>query len=536
MDKKTVLAIFLATLLVAGYQYFFVKEVPPRGEEQTVSQTDTGGTDATQEPIIREGGEVLVDTETVTASSDEQAVVVDGPLYTAAFSTRGASLKSFRLKDYRQELEKDSESIELVASENGALYPLGFSFDNSSVTLPPDVTFQAERDSVELSGTEAQKLTFSRVFPDKIAIEKTFTFHPDKYGFDLDVTVRNISPHAYKQKAVLTWNQYANPDVKSSRYDHIGPIWYVRGGTEKENVDDIEGQLTAGPDVSWVAFESKYFLSAMIPEQPSLTRLEITKDKRDIVSSHLIGPSNIVLPDQSTLFRYRMYLGPKDYELLKAENVELEESINFGSWMKWLALPLLTALKFIHAYVPNYGMAIIILTVIIKILFWPLGNMSYRSMKNMQKLQPQMQKLREKYKNDKARLNQEVMALYKVHKVNPMGGCFPILIQLPVFIGLYRALIYSIELRHSPFIFWIQDLSAKDPYYITPIVMGATMFLQQRMTPTPGGNEMQAKMMMWMPVIFTFLFLSFPSGLVIYWLFNNILSIGQQYFINKRAD
>ncbi|NQU03402.1 MAG: membrane protein insertase YidC, partial [Syntrophaceae bacterium] len=259
-------------------------------------------------------------------------------------------------------------------------------------------------------------------------------------------------------------------------------------------------------------------------------------DNRNLVSTGLEGPKNTIPPRQSGVFRYTLYLGPKDYSILKAEGVGLENSINFGSWIKWLALPLLYVLKFIYQYVHNYGVAIIILTIFVKMLFWPLGNISYKSMKEMQKLQPQMKTLRDKFKDDKAKMQQETMALYKRHKVNPMSGCLPMIIQLPVFFGLYRALLYSIELRHSPLFFWIQDLSAKDPYYITPIIMGATMFLQQRMSPTPGGNEMQAKLMMWMPVVFTFLFLSFPSGLVIYWLFNNILSIGQQYYINKRSS
>jgi YidC/Oxa1 family membrane protein insertase len=157
-------------------------------------------------------------------------------------------------------------------------------------------------------------------------------------------------------------------------------------------------------------------------------------------------------------------------------------------------------------------------------------------MKQMQNLQPKINAIREKHQGDKAKVNQEVMALYKTYKVNPMSGCLPMLIQLPVFLGLYKALLYSIELRHSPFIFWIQDLSAKDPYFITPVIMGATMFLQQKMSPAPGGDQMQAKMMMWMPVIFTFMFLNFPSGLVIYWLFNNVISIGQQYYVNKRTS
>ncbi|TSA53141.1 MAG: membrane protein insertase YidC, partial [Planctomycetaceae bacterium] len=260
------------------------------------------------------------------------------------------------------------------------------------------------------------------------------------------------------------------------------------------------------------------------------------KDPQDLVSIGLEGPKNIIPPGQSGFFNYSLYLGPKDYDILKTENIGLENSIDFGSWIKWLALPLLIALKFLYQYVHNYGIAIVILTILIKIIFWPLGNKSYKSMKEMQKLQPMIKELQEKHKDDKAKVSQETMALYKRYKVNPMGGCLPMLIQIPVFFGLYKALLYSIELRHEPFFFWIQDLSAKDPYYITPIIMGATMFLQQKMTPQAGGNPMQQKLMLWMPVIFTFLFLNFPSGLVIYWLFNNVLSIGQQYYINKKPS
>ncbi|MEW6332901.1 MAG: YidC/Oxa1 family insertase periplasmic-domain containing protein, partial [Thermodesulfobacteriota bacterium] len=237
---------------------------------------------------------------------------------------------------------------------------------------------------------------------------------------------------------------------------------------------------------------------------------------------------------QSGVFQYSLYLGPKDYTLLKAMDIGLENAIDFGDWLKWLAMPLLIALKFLYGYVHNYGIAIIILTILIKLIFWPLGNKSYRSMKEMQKLQPKMAALREKYKDDKTKLSQESMALYKSHKVNPLGGCLPMIVQIPVFFGLYKALLYAIELRHSPLFWWIQDLSEKDPYYITPIVMGATMFIQQKMTPT-GADPLQAKIMLFMPVIFTFMFLTFPSGLVIYWLFNNVISIGQQIYINRQS-
>jgi YidC/Oxa1 family membrane protein insertase len=231
--------------------------------------------------------------------------------------------------------------------------------------------------------------------------------------------------------------------------------------------------------------------------------------------------------------------------------VGLENAIDFGDWLKWLAMPLLVSMQFLYKFVHNYGIAILILTLLIKIIFWPLGNKSYKSMKDMQKLQPKLAELREKYKNDKTKISQETMALYKTHKVNPVGGCLPMVIQIPVFFGLYKTLLYAIELRHAPFCLWIQDLSAPDTLFghipswfpliggfaigPLPILMGATMFIQQKMSP-PAGEPMQQKMMLLMPVIFTFMFLNFPSGLVLYWLFQNILSIGQQHYINKRPS
>jgi len=197
-----------------------------------------------------------------------------------------------------------------------------------------------------------------------------------------------------------------------------------------------------------------------------------------------------------------------------------------------ISRPLLVILKVFNRFLHNWGLAIILLTILIKILFYPLTHKSYKSMKQMQELQPLINKLRQKYKNDREALNREMMQLYRARKINPFGGCLPMLLQIPVFFGLYRVLLYSVELRNSPFFLWITDLSAKDPLYITPILMGASMFLQQKMTPTTA-DPAQAKLMMFMPIIFTVMFLNFPSGLVIYWLMNNILSIGQQYYINK---
>jgi len=193
---------------------------------------------------------------------------------------------------------------------------------------------------------------------------------------------------------------------------------------------------------------------------------------------------------------------------------------------------MLHALKFFYGYIPNFGIGIIIITVVLKILFFPLTHKSYKSMKDMSKLQPKMAALKEKFKNDKDGLNKAVMELYREHKVNPLGGCLPMIVQIPVFFALYKALMFSIELRHAPFMLWITDLSDKDPYYITPLLMGVTMFIQQKMSPS-NMDEMQQKIMLALPVVFTFMFLTFPSGLVLYWLVNNILTIGQQLYINK---
>jgi len=423
----------------------------------------------------------------------------------------------------------------MVSRKGEMTYPLTTGFVDSTVETDPNVLFEGDREQLTISeGRDPGKLTFSWTYPGEISIEKIYTFYPDRYLFDLDFTVRNISDGVINQSGILSWNQYVDPNREQDTYGFDGPVYYLKEAVDTLAVKKIKTPVTLGPDVSWGGYESKYFMAALISQQPSLTSLVLSKEGEDMVSVNLEGPRNVIPPQQAGSFRYSLYVGPKDHGILKSLGLGLENAIDFGSWIKWLALPLLAALKFIYGFVHNYGMAIIILTLFVKIIFWPLGNISYRSMKGMQKLQPKITELREKFKDDKARLNQEVMSLYKIHKVNPMSGCLPIFIQIPVFFGLYKALLYSIELRHAPFFFWIGDLSAKDPLYITPILMGATMFLQQRMTPS-AGNEMQQKMMMFMPLVFTFLFLNFPSGLVLYWLFNNILSIGQQYYVNRQT-
>jgi YidC/Oxa1 family membrane protein insertase len=259
---------------------------------------------------------------------------------------------------------------------------------------------------------------------------------------------------------------------------------------------------------------------------------------------YLSEPFQIESGKEKTI-RLKLYLGPKDLAFLKQADHDLASAVDYG-WFDFLAKPMLYALKWLYKYTHNYGVAIILITVIIKIVFWPLTHKSYKSMQGMKKLQPKMNALREKYKDNREKLNEELMALYKTYKVNPMGGCLPMVLQIPVFFALYRMLYSSVDLLHQPFMLWVNDLTSPDrlnvgfaiPYVgglpVLTLLMGASMFLQQKMTPSTGDPR-QEKMMLMMPVIFTVMFINFPSGLVLYWLVNNILSIAQQYLINRQA-
>ncbi len=566
MDKRTLLAVVLSIAVIFTYQTFFVK--PPVKTEQTAAiKQDAAAPQATNAaPAATEKTApppAAIQTLQTTGrmigaqapAGTERDVIVETSLYRAVFTTRGAALKSFQLKQYLTALdntddlvdifyrligrgtpkpEGQSKLVELVHVKEGMPRPLAVSFPDSTVNIPGDGFYEADGSTLDLTkGADPRKLTFTQTYPGEMRIDKVFTFHPDKYTFDLEVRVHNLASYPLTQNGGLTWYQYVDPAAPVDSYGHDGPVSYIAKEIDRPEVAKLEADKILGPNVSWGGFESKYFIATLIPQNPSLTSFRMSKDPSNLVAVGLKGPANVIPPGQPGVFNYSLYLGPKDHTILKAQNIGLENAIDFGDWLKWLAMPLLAALKFLYGYVHNYGIAIIILTILIKVIFWPLGNKSYKSMKEMQKLQPKMAALREKYKDDKTKLSQESMALYKTHKVNPLGGCLPMVVQIPVFFGLYKCLLYAIELRHSPLFWWIQDLSAKDPYYITPIIMGATMFIQQKMTPT-GADPMQAKIMLFMPIIFTFMFLNFPSGLVIYWLFNNIISIGQQVYINRQ--
>jgi YidC/Oxa1 family membrane protein insertase len=282
----------------------------------------------------------------------------------------------------------------------------------------------------------------------------------------------------------------------------------------------------------WVAMIQHYFVGAFVPDSKAQNYYY---SKALANSRYVLGvmvPSKTIAPGESGTLGLKIYTGPKDQDRMEALAPYLQRTVDYG-WLWFIAEPIFWSLRAIHGVLGNWGFAIILLTMIIKLLFFKLSAASYKSMANMRRLQPRIVQLRERYGSDKARVNQAMMELYKTEKINPLGGCLPIVVQIPVFISLYWVLLESVELRQQPFIFWLQDLSGHDPYFILPLLMGASMFVQQRLNPAPP-DPMQAKIMMALPVVFTFMFLFFPSGLVLYWFVNNLLSIAQQWVITRK--
>ena len=340
--------------------------------------------------------------------------------------------------------------------------------------------------------------------------------------------------------------QVNNPFKSSklqAKFTFDGAAAYTGEKLEKVKTKDLEeGPQSRQGAFEWITFEGTYFMTTVIPAKKETSTFFVEGTKERTVS-HLAGQLETLDPGAEASYSYKLFYGPKKYSLLKDIGYNLDKSIDFG-WFAVIAKPTLWLLNFFHKYLGNYGIAIILVTIIFKAVFWPISQRGLKSMKNMQKLQPKMVKLKEKYKGDPQAMNREVMALYKSYKVNPLGGCLPMVVQIPVFFALYKVLLICIELRHAPFMLWISDLSAPDrlpigidiPWLggipVLTLLMGGSMFLQQKMSPTTA-DPTQQRIMMMLPVVFTFMFLNFASGLVLYWFVNNLLSILQQQLINR---
>jgi len=464
-------------------------------------------------------------------------VSVETPKYVARFTTQGARLKSFKLKGYRAGIERNSPPIEMIEHTAGMPYPLGIRFGTNPRQSDDDIIYEVRDADLALATNEEGTLTFEGTTADGYRIVKQLKFSGSSYTVDLALSTAG----APGSTADLIFTTVEKP--KGAKRAVIFEGFMALEGSDliHEYASDIETPLAVESPVVWAGFGYTYFLSALLPANEAGTSVEVSRTNWGLSMAasgqQPEGPGG----QQAT---YTVFIGPKVLDLLESFDRGLQKAINFG-YFGFIAVPLLHVLNFFHQYTGSYGLDIILLTIVIKLLLWPLTQKSIVSMKRMQKLQPQMQRIKDKYGEDKERLNKEMMDLYKRNKVNPLGGCLPMVLQLPVFIGLYNALLTPIELRHASFL-WIQDLSRPDweslpfalfGYHIgVPILvllMGASMFVQQWMSPSVGDPN-QRRMMMLMPLVFTVMFVSFPSGLTIYWLVNNLLSIGQQYLINRK--
>ncbi|MFQ5464512.1 MAG: membrane protein insertase YidC, partial [Thermodesulfobacteriota bacterium] len=523
MDKKVLIAIVLSIAVLLVYPYALKTWFPqyagkgaPSGksEEVAVKVTEDAagvGRVVSEGPSASTGaaaeGRKAPEKARASEKITEILTTVETPLVRAVFSNIGGSVKSWELKDYRATKEKGSPVVNLAETITTA---------RSLSTILSDgvremVVFSPSTREITIDGDETAELVYTGRTSNGILFEKTYRFSASAYMVDTTVTVTNPTDRLLSASVETTMASAHNGKDRFGY--HTGAL--VRASDEVTRYKPGDAAVRNGGTPDWIGMEDKYFLAVILPERDAKVAWRVDARGEDS-SSALVRVPIELLPDARATVSFSSFIGPKKYGLLSKLERSLVESIQFG-WFSFLAKPLLVTLNFFQRFVVNYGIAIILLTVLIKIIFYPLTKKSLKSMKDMQRMQPQMALIKEKYKDDKQAMNKEMMELYKRHKINPLGGCLPMLLQIPVFIGLYEALYVAIELRHAPFFLWITDLSSKDPYYISPLLMGGSMFLQQKMSPT-SADPTQAKMMMFMPLIFTVMFLKFPSGLVIYWL------------------
>jgi len=528
MEKRTILAIILSILILVVFSY-----LTPRPVKKQVKPEQPKEGVKTEEKQIIPKEIISVPAVPIMPVSEEREIKVETDLYSAVFTTRGGTIKRWELKKY---MDSNKKPVALVPSD-AALPPLSIIIEGQTGDLPVKSIYNTDVDKGSIIlNSENKNATLSLFYadPSGLTIKKEFKFYNDNYRVDVSTDVKGAS--AYH---VVLGSGFGIFDEKGT-WIHIGPVLLRDSSRIEIDKDNIEGigflkkitgtkskdEVTHTGSIWWIAQEDKYFASI-------LASLSKTNDARIWKSGKDGKGVEIAFKVNGGKDEFLLYAGPKNYEILKPIGAGLEHIIDFGTF-SIIARPLFWLLKAIYKGIGNYGWAIILLTIIVRIPFIPLLNKSQKSMKKLQELQPQMNAIKEKYKKDPQKMQKETMELYKKHKVNPMGGCLPMLIQIPVFLALYKILLVAIELRGAPFVLWITDLSIKDPYYVFPILMGVTMVIQQKMTPTTM-DPTQAKIMMLMPIIFTFMFLSFPAGLVLYWLVNNILAIIQQYYINKKA-
>lgn len=568
-NKNFILAIVLSMAIIFGWQYFYAVPTQKKLETQTTSQG------VTKNPQEQPAATVPGTTQQVTVPRDRaisttKRIRIDTPVIDGTLNLVGAQFDDIRLRNYRETVDPKSPEIALLnpsGTVGGYFAEQGFvPAAGTTAKLPdPKTEWQAPADAVlapgkpvTLTWDNGEGLLFTRT----ISVDEDYLFSVKQ-----DVTNKTSGPVSLFPYARL--QRQGTPKVDGIYVLFEGLIGVLNGELDEIHYKDLKDdkkEISKDSTGGWLGFTDKYWTAALIPDQTAgLTGKfqHITHDTGDIYQTDYLGKTAITIPAGGVgSYQDRLFAGAKVVQKINAvgEKYKIDRfdlMIDWG-WFYFLTKPLFWLLEFIKSYVGNFGVAILIVTVIVKLLFFPLQNKSYESMSKMKKLQPEMEKIKAAHPDDRMKQQQEIMALYKREKVSPLSGCLPILIAIPVFFALYKVIYVTIEMRHAPFFGWIKDLSAHDPttifnlfglipwdpstvpvfgHYmmlgVWPIIMGITMWLQMRLNPTPP-DPVQAQLFNWMPILFTFMLGSFPAGLVIYWAWNNTLSILQQSFIMKR--
>ena len=467
-------------------------------------------------------------------------VQVDTDVIRVMIDTRGGVIRSLKLKKYPTSLEQPDDWLELIHSDSDSVYIVQSGLRNKAEKAPTHHSiYRSEQTTYQLADGDDELVVPIYWNEDGVEVVKTYHFRRGDYLIDLKHRIDNQSAQDW-QGSEYRQIQRSRP-LETSRllYTYTGSVYYNEETKyEKVDFDDMEeGQLKLESKGGWIAMIHHYFLSAWVPGQEETNLVYTIANTKRNPSTYTIGlrsANRIVPTGGSTEFTSQLFVGPKIVKRLEEITPGLELTVDYGV-LTFLSKPLYWLLSWYHSFVGNWGLAIILLTLTVKALFYKLSETSYRSMAKMRKVSPRLKTLKERYGDDRQKMNQAMMELYKTEKINPMGGCLPILVQIPVFIALYWALLESVDLRQAPFIFWIKDLSVMDPYFVLPVLMGISMVIQQRLNPPPP-DPIQAKIMMALPFVFTIFFAFFPSGLVLYWVVNNVLSITQQWIITRRIE
>jgi YidC/Oxa1 family membrane protein insertase len=534
MDNRRMILLvifsFSLFMLWDAWQRFTHPELYPQAsQQQTSSVTPQPSTDL-------RGGDAPVGVKLSAVAEKAQSVAVETDLYRAEISTQGGDVTRLILKKYKSD-DKSGE-FELLTEHHHYAVQSGLIGED----LPNHkAIFKANQTAITLAdGAQTAELRLSAKTASGLQATKVFTFKRNSYIVDVKWEIQNgssqaVAPNAYFQIQRDT----AAPEGESVMMSTFtGPAIFTDAEKyQKVNFSDVIDNKAkfakTGVD-GWVAMVQHHFVAAWAPQANGEREFYMRKLDKELIAVGMILPMQKLAVGEKTELSVPLYVGPQEQSSLKALAPGLELVVDYG-WLTIIAAPIFWALEWIHKIVGNWGWSIVVLTIGIKLAFFPLSAASYKSMAKMKAVAPRLQHIKEHFADDKQRLNQEMMKLYQTEKINPLGGCLPVLVQIPVFIALYWVLLGAVEMREAPWAFWIHDLGSSDPYYILPAIMMISMFVQQKLNPTPP-DPVQAKVMMAMPLIFGVMFFFFPSGLVLYWVVNNILSIAQQWQINKMLD